>query len=413
MNMNYTKSACMKCCVVLAACMASLAAAQAVESESPLKRLNELGCGIWDARVQTVSMYRDYEYNDPGNAYASSLGLRLGYSSPELAGFSAGLVWDYAEPVDASDSSNNGKTLLGNGRVNLLTEAWIGYRFEDLGLSDTWLKAGPQIVNGEIFRADEFRQKPRSLEAVSLTSKDLRDTAIEIGHAWRLSNWIQNEEAWKFNDLSETLGVEYSTPGITWAEMVNTSIEGLEFAAYDAYAYDIVNVAGGRAKYSLSDCSDLNGYYRHEGDVGKGASHSSDMAGAALAYKIVGVSLEGGYFGVYGDDLLFQETTTGINHPLGSLMMIYAGQFNGGSDTAYLKTTTRIADTILYLLYSYTKHEHDKTDFDGQELNMVVKQCFTDRFSIALKLGMGYRDGKNSTRDTSASDSRLFVTYKF
>ena len=57
----------------------------------------------------------------PGNAYATTLGLQPGYESPEIAGFSVGAVYNYAEPIDATDQSNNGKTLLSNGRVNLLT----------------------------------------------------------------------------------------------------------------------------------------------------------------------------------------------------------------------------------------------------------------------------------------------------
>jgi hypothetical protein len=361
-------------------------------------------------------MYRDFENNGAlGNAYSTTLGLQLGYESPELAGFSFGAVYSYVEPVDATDQSNNGKTLISNGRVNLFNEAWVKYRLESLGLTNTWIKAGRQVINGEVFRADEFRQKPRSLEAVTLTTKDIPNTALTVGHAWRLSNWIDDAEKWKFNDFGKDVfgaaNCNYDTHGVTWAEAVNTSITNLEIAAYDAYAHDIANIAGGRAKYKLTDTTAANGYYRHESDVGKGADRRSDMAGVSVEQKVGGVTLEPGYFGVYGDDLLFQETTTGINHPLGSLMMIYTGQFAGDSDTAYLKATTKIGKTKLYALYTYTWN--DLLPYDGQELNGVVTQPICDRLTVALKVGAGYRDRKDGTDNTFATDTRLFVTYNF
>jgi hypothetical protein len=384
------------------------AALSGAAADSLLKPVNDFGYGTWTARVQALSMVRDYE---PGNAYATTLWLRLGYTTPERTGFSAGAVWDYVEPVDATDQSNNGKTLISNGRVNLLTEAWIQYRLESLGLTNTWIKAGRQVVNGEVFRADEGRQKPRSLEAVTLTVKDLPHTALTVGHAWRLSNWMDNQESWKFNDIRETLRAAYSTHGITWAEAVNTSITNLEIAVYDAYAHDIANIAGGRVKYTLTDTTAINGYYRHETAVGKGADRRSDMIGASVQQKIGGVTLEPGVLSISGNGLLFEETTTGINHPLGSSMMIYSGQFNGGADTYYLKATTKIGKTGLYLLYNYTTH--DTTPFEGQELNVVISQPLSDRLTVALKSGVGYLDYNDGRGNTFATDTRLFVTYNF
>ncbi|MFA6173999.1 MAG: OprD family outer membrane porin [Kiritimatiellales bacterium] len=384
-----------------------------VSAESLLKPVNDLGYGTWNARLQTLSMYRDYDNNKPGSAYSTTAGLLLGYISPELAGFSSGLTWIYVEPVDSSSGSDNGKVLISNGRVNVLNEAWIKYRFEALGLTNTFVKAGRQVVNGEVFCADEFRQKPRSVEAALLTIKDIPGTAITVGHAERLSNVWDDRNKWRFNDIEETLGAQYQTHGVDWAEAVYTGITNLEVAAYDAYAHDIANIAGSRARYALTDTTAMNGYYRHEADVGQGAERSSDMYGLSLQQKAGGVTLEPGFLCIRGDNLLFQELTTGINHPLGSSMMIYSGQFNGGSDTAYLKAGAKIGKTGLYALYNYTWQDHSRTAYDGQELNFVVKQPITDNLSVSLKVGAGYRDSKSAADDTFATDTRLFVTYNF
>ena len=92
-------------------------------------------------------------------------------------------------------------------------------------------------------------------------------------------------------------------------------------------------------------------------------------------------------------------------------MMIYAQQFNGGAETAYFKAVTRIRKTVLYALYNYTWH--DNQQFDGQELNIVVKQSLMDNFSLALKGGIGHRDWDNGIDNTTATDVRLFATYTF
>jgi len=93
-------------------------------------------------------------------------------------------------------------------------------------------------------------------------------------------------------------------------------------------------------------------------------------------------------------------------------MMLYSGQFNGDSNTLYVKATTKLdgAKTILYALYNYTWN--DKAVFDGQELNLVAKQPIIENLSVAVKYGIGQRE-YNSGNSTTAQDARLFLTYAF
>jgi hypothetical protein len=385
-------------------------------AESLLTPVNRLGLGTVALRLQTLSMVRDYE--GAGNGYSTTIGWKLDYLSPEWNGLSAGLSYLHVEVPHTAGGAfgSDGEGLLFNGRVSVLNEAWLKYTPGAWGLTNTFVKAGRQVVNGEVFRADEFRQKPRALEAVLLTSKDIPGTTLTFGHAKRLSNvWDSDSSGdrltWRFKEIEDVLGANTSTRGVTWGEAVNTSVTNLEIAAYDAYAHDIVNVAGGRAVYTLSGRTALNGWYRHERGIGRGTGRSSDMIGASVQQNVGGVLLEPGFLSIGGDGLFFSELYTGIHHPLGSSMMIYSAMFDGGADTYYLKATARIDDTLLYLLYNYTTH--DTTAFEGQELNVVVKQLFSDRFSVALKVGLGYRDGKSGTDDTVATDTRLFATYHF
>lgn len=387
-------------------------AASLVSAESILKPLNDKGYGTVSGRIQSLTMYRDFD-SKGANGANSTIGIVLGYTTPEVAGFDAGVAYNYAGEI----YENNTSAILANDEINVLNEGWVRYNFGVLNLSNTTATVGRKINNGEVFRADDFRQKSRSIQAVQLETKDIANTRLLVGHAGKMSNWVQAGNHADFQNFSDVFslveGITYDTDGVTWGEVVNSSVEKVEVALFDAYAWDVANLFGARAKVDVAEKSSLLGYYRNESDVGRMASRSSNAFGISLQQKLGAFSLEPGYFGVRGDDLLFQELTTGINHALGASMELCSCQFAGGSDTAYLKAVTKIESTktVLYALYNYTWH--DKRAFDGQELNVVIKQPIAENLTIAYKGGIGHRTMKDGTASTTDTDHRLFITYAF
>jgi len=380
----------------------SLASTQGVMSS-----FNEKGYGVVSGRIQYLGMYRNYENVKNGNA--STLGGILGYITPAWAGLDAGLAYNYAGTLyDGGNSS-----LVANDNIDVLNEAWVRFTPSTDGLAGTTFTVGRKISNGEVFRADDYRQKSRSIQAVQIETRAIPDTALTVGHANKLSNWIDSGTRWEFNDLGNVFGAGYHTDGITWGEGVYTGIEKMEVALFNAYAWDVSNLLGTRVKYNAFDTTSFIFYYRHENDVGKAASQNTNAYGISLEQKVSGVTVEPGYFGVSGDNLRFQETTTGINHPLGVSMMIYPSMFAGGADTAFLKVTTKINRTALYALYNYTWQDKPAYNYDGQELDLVVRQSLMDSLSVALKFGVAKRDARKGGNDTTATDTRLFLTYVF
>ena len=378
-----------------------------VSAESVLKPFNDLGYGTISGRIQSLSMYRDYADNGLGNGANSSLGIVLGYTTPEFAGFDGGLAYNYA----GEWFENNNTPLLANDSIHILNEAWVRYNFQALSaLTNTTLLAGRKINNAEIFRSNDFRQKARSIETVQLDSSYLNKSQITLGHAFRMSNWIQVGDRWEFNNFGDVFGVNYDSDGVTWGEALFQQIEGLEVALFDAYAWDVSNLTGVRAKWSMAEKTALLGYYRHEMSVGKAADQGSHAFGFSLQQTWGAVTLEPGFFSVHGANLRFQELTTGINHALGNLMMVYSQPFNGGADTAYFKAKAKIKKTAFTALYCYTWQ--DDSPFDGQELNLILSQQITENFSVALKGGLGYRQ-MDSASNATATDARLFLTYRF
>lgn len=401
--------------------MLAAAALSCAAADSPIEQFNTLGYGTLSGHLQTLSMYRDFD--NGANAHSTTLGIRLDYRSNEKEGWGFGASYIGAGVLNSMDyetSADPGGTLVGNGRVNVLNEAFVSYNMEGFGLSNTVAAAGRKVNNGEVFRSDAFRQKPRSIEAAALTTKDIPHTVLIAGHAWRLSNWIDAGDRWQFNNFGDVFSPTYDTDGVTWGEALYTGIEHLEVAAFDAVAWDVVNLIGARVKWNFTEKTALLACCRNETDIGRNDGHGANAFGLAVAQDVGGVSLEGGYFGVSGDSLEFQETSTGINHPLGLSMMIFSRQFSGGADTFYAKAVTRLekTKTALYGLYNYTQHDTGKAGAPqryGQELNVMASQPIPkfDSLTAALKVGVGYYDGINGTDDTFGTDTRLLVTYNF
>ena len=388
--------------IFLSAAVSGFAADCPLKKNCPVQKFNKMEYGTLSGRVQWLTMYRDYTDDGSGEGANSTLGLVFGYVSPEFAGFDFGLTYNVAAEIYEKDTSS----LMANDDINVLNEAWLRYRIT----TNTAVTVGRKVNIGEVFQANDFRQKARSIEAVQLETTGIKNLKLNFGHAFRMSNWIDSGDRWEFNDFGDVFGADDDTDGITWGEAVYTGVENLEVALFNAYAYDVANLIGTRAKWNVSADSALVGTYRHESDVGDSTAGDSDAFGVSFQQKVGKVTVEPGWFGVRGDNLRFQETTTGINHPLGASMMIYSGQFAGESDTAYLKAVAKLGKTVLYGLYNYTWH--DELAYDGQELNVVVKQPICDSLSIVFKGGVGHREN-DSGRNTTAVDARLFVTYNF
>ena len=386
--------------------------AEASVIETPVAVFNKKGYGTISGRLQSVTMYRDY---DNGlNAYSSSLGIILKYVSPEMAGVSIGAAYNGAgvlNSMDYGNVGNPGEFLVSNGRISLLNEGYVNYNMDALGLTNTFVSIGRRINNDEIFRADDIRQKSRSISAIQAESKDVKNWRFALGHSFEQSGILDTGDRWKFRDYGKVFGQTYDTDGLTWGETSYKGIEGLDVALFDGVAWDVANMIGARGKYNITKKTAILGYYRNEFDIGRATNHGSDMVGISLVQKVGSVTLEGGYFGVYGDNLAFSQLTTGFNHSLGQSLMIYTSQYNGGADTVYIKAVTRLkgTKTILYTLCNYTKLENGPVD-SAFEADFIVKQPIGKSLMLAGKLGLGYRDGVTSS---FATDTRIFLTYSF
>lgn len=360
-----------------------------------------MGYGTIFGRIQSTSMARDYDGS--GNGSNSTLGGFIGYTTPEYNGFDAGVAYNYADEI----YDNNNADILSNDAINVLNEAWARYTCPASGGT---ISIGRKIDNAEVFRADDIRQKSRSLEMVQLKYDGMENLKIAAAHAIKISGVFQANDAADFNDFGGVFGGDEDTDGVTWLEATYTSGDKFEVALFDAMAWDVTNLLGTRVQYNLSSETAILGYGRIEFDTGGAPDHNAGAFGLSLTQKVAKVNLEGGYLGIYDDGVKFEQTTSGFNHALGSSLMIWSGIWKGGSDTFYAKATTKIEQTgtTLYALCNYT--DNGKTNIDGYEINVIVKQPIIDNFVATVKGGFGERDSSTGGTD-QGSDIRLFLTY--
>lgn len=356
--------------------------------------------GTWSGRLQSITMHRDYDDIGRSSGSNSSLGLHLHYLSPEWGALQAGLAYDgVIEPF------RHGPEINCNGDLQLLTEAWLEGRLRE----DWRLRLGRQVVNGEVFREDLFRQKSRAIEALQLRVDGVEGWEFSAGHAIRLSNWNHGFDRGEFNNFRDVFGTAEDNLGVSWIEGRHRDPGGGEVAVFGAHAHEVAQLAGVRARGPWRQGRALHAFYRHEEDDGSGG-RGADAFGLGLEQRWGPATLEGGTFSVRGRKLLFQELTTGLNHPLGSLMLLCESPFDGGADSVYLKALCPLDAWLFYGLYSYTCHED--LPYDGHELNLVVRRELGEHLSVALKFGYGLRHPDQGANQ-HLSDSRLFVTWSF
>ncbi|MEA2067619.1 MAG: hypothetical protein U9P12_00325, partial [Verrucomicrobiota bacterium] len=106
--------------------LATTLVASFASAESIMKPVNDLGYGTVSGRIQSLSMYRDFENTTGGdNGANSTVGIVLEYTTPVIAGFDAGVAYNYAGEI----YDNNTTGLLANDEINVLNEGWARYNF--------------------------------------------------------------------------------------------------------------------------------------------------------------------------------------------------------------------------------------------------------------------------------------------
>ena len=407
--------------------------------------LNELKLGTFSGRIQSTSMQRDESthLNDStggGNSHSNTLGLLLNYKSPELfeTGLSLGAQYINAQVLesgggkaDAGKSAGAKQSWLSNGQEHLLNELYIDWNLKTFGWDKSNLRVGRQVIVNDFMLSYDARHKPQAFEGVVLNLNDFEDFKISLGHVQRFSSWSSQHDSgdafnYKFKDVEDVIldgfsvgEGSFSTDGIHFVSVNYTGIENVDLTFYDYYADDLINTYGVDSYFALSDNLVLNLKYAKQRAIGElddvlGYKFESALYEAQFRFKFDKLSITPGWFHVPGYNngnfmIPFSLDSASDYH-----LMVYANTLAAGAHNYFLEASYQFSDkTSAWFMYTYTDHTTQTVNYDGQEVNLIVSHKLTDDLKISVKLGYGFRNGKNDTVDTHKTDTRLFLTYCF
>ena len=141
--------------------VAALAAEDAPPAWQPLGPLNRLGLGTWTGQLQSLTHARDFNRfgGEEPSGSSSTLALTLNYVSPEYYGLSLGGQYIHSEALFAHNPD-----VPINNSFHLLNHAYVNYRFVDLGLPRTNLRAGRMKPDFLMMNGLAPRQKEQAFE---------------------------------------------------------------------------------------------------------------------------------------------------------------------------------------------------------------------------------------------------------
>ncbi len=189
----------------------SVLAAEATTNE----RIENALQGDWgQIKMNLRYRFEHVEQSDLKTANGDPIRLRLGYLTPNLAGFQAYAEFEGNTPLflDDYNSKLNGKTeysVIADPSKGELNQAWLSLDT----IPDTLLKAGRQKIlydNQRFVGAVGWRQLEQTFDAVTLLNKSIGNFSANAAYLWNVQT-ITSEDV---NMSSPLLNLKYSFPGI-------------------------------------------------------------------------------------------------------------------------------------------------------------------------------------------------------
>lgn len=179
------------------------------------KRISEALHGDW-GQIKLNLRYRFEHVDQDGlkTANGDPVRLRLGYLTPEFAGFQAYAEFLGNTPVFVNDynDTSNGKTeyaVIGDPAEGAFNRGWLSFET----ISDTVIKGGRQKIawdNERFICPASWRQMEQTFDAVTLLNRSLGNFSIEAGYIWNIL-MTDNQEA---NMQSPLINLNYNFQGL-------------------------------------------------------------------------------------------------------------------------------------------------------------------------------------------------------
>ncbi len=391
---------------------------------SVFDRWEQAGFGRVSATVQALLMHRDID--DAGEGGSTTLATTLNYRSPEWGGLHFGGQYIYSWLLYEEKSRVVPHTgyWLSNDEFSVLNEAYLGFDFGALGWDGAQVKVGRQVLNYDFAPTYNIRQKDQSYEGIVLTTRPVEHLTLDVGWFNRFSSWASRDGGpsnWRadFIDVEDRVGVPYSSRGFFFGSAVYTPCDAVSLSAYDFYGDDLFNVFGLKGAYTWKlggnrGALTLRGHWANQRDVGRMSRDGlgdigSNVVEIGADYASGGVTLSGGGVFIRGDDF---QTPFRTSFTIDTELLWYTMQFEGGTNSGYLKAVWKWRQWMFYAMYVASEHRCGRV---CQEIDVVVKRNFGEQFHTAVKAGYGGRvmPAALGGAKTEAFDFRWFLGWTF
>ncbi|MGB0238964.1 MAG: alginate export family protein [Cycloclasticus sp.] len=357
----------------------SVAAPLSYADSSPLIA-PEYGKLTLDTRLRYEDVDDDSAAKD---ADAFTLRARLGYLTPDFAGFKAFAELESTVPLGDREyrdlrGHGAGYSVIADPDNNELNRGWISYS----GFEDMLIKFGRQRIifdNARFVGNVGWRQNEQTFDALTLANTSLQDTKIVVGY---------------IDTIKTILGtnVEADIP------LVNVKYSGLPFGDLSAYGYFIDyddstaidrDTIGLRFKGATAISDSVKVLYtaeyaQQEIDRATLSDEEVDYYFLEGGLSFAGITAKISHEVQEGSNGVSFRTPLGTNHAFNGWADQFLGTPGDGLEDTFVTLSTKVAGVKLALIYHEFDAEDSSIDY-GDELDFVAVKKINSQLTVLAK----------------------------
>ncbi len=384
--------------VVMATSLITVGTALSAE-DSFNNKVEEFLKGDW-GQIKFNLRYRFEHVDQDGlrTAKGDPIRLRLGYQTPQIAGFTAFAEFEGNTPVfeDDYNDTTNGKTafaVIADPDEAELNQAWLSYAT----IPDTLIKGGRQriLLDNQRFVGNVgWRQLEQTFDAVSIFNTTLENFSAKLVYIWNVQSIFSKDVnmqspllnlSYTFKDIGTLTGygywLDYDDPDDSgpFPFAFSTQTYGLRFNGKTALLYDNFNLLYTAEYASQSDYqdneSDYTADYFHV--IGGVLFPNNDSLITNITFKVA-------YELLGSDNGVSFKTPLGTNHAFNGWADKFLTVPPDGLEDFYINLGATIAGIKLDLIYHDYQADSGGNDF-GSEFNAALSKNFGKHYTILAK----------------------------
>lgn len=334
--------------------------------------------------LDTRLRYEDVDDDSAAkDADAFTLRARLGYLTPDFAGFKAFAELESTIPLGDREYNDlrghgAGYSVIADPDNNELNRGWISYS----GFEDTLIKFGRQRIildNARFIGNVGWRQNEQTFDALTLANTSLQDTKIVVGY---------------IDTIKTILGtnVEADIP------LVNIKYSGLPFGDLSAYGYFIDydasatsdrDTIGLRFKGATAVSDNVKVLYtaeyaQQEIDRATLSDEEVDYYFLEGGLSFAGITAKISHEVQEGSNGASFKTPLGTNHAFNGWADQFLGTPGDGLEDTFVTLSTKVAGVKLALIYHEFDAEDSSIDY-GDELDIVAVKKVNSQLTVLAK----------------------------